>query len=203
MTSYKHHYVKCRVKIRYHFSFFLIQNVLEMKLFIQIILVMSLFLNVQSVFAEQCPKDDENRKAEIIDGVIKLDLNQTKECAEKGNIRAQKDLGIAYASGRFGIAQDLDEALKWEKKAALQGDPEAQYDVGLSYSVREDYEKAMEWYLKAAEQNYARAQLYIGMLYAYGNGVPRDVDKAIYWYRKAAANGNTSAQMVIANIDGK
>jgi TPR repeat protein len=174
-----------------------------MKFFIQIILAMYLFLNLQNIFAEQCPKDDENRTAEIIDGVIKLDLKLTKECAEKGNIRAQKDLGIAYASGRFGIAQDLDEALKWEIKAALQGDPEAQYDVGLSYSVRDDYKKAMEWYLKASEQNYAEAQLHIGMLYAYGNGVPRDVDKAIYWYRKAATNGNISAQMVIANIDEK
>ncbi len=117
-------------KIRYHFSFFLNQNVLEMKLFIQIILVMSLFLNVQSVFAEQCPKDDENRKAEIIDGVIKLDLNQTKECAEKGNIRAQKDLGIAYASGRFGIAQDLDEALKWEKKRLYKEIPKHNMMLG-------------------------------------------------------------------------
>lgn len=174
-----------------------------MRFFIQIFLAMYLLLNLQNVFAEQCPKDDENREAEIIDGVIKLDLKLTKECAEKGNIRAQKDLGITYASGRLGVSQDLDEALRWEKKAALQGDPEAQYDVGLSYEVRENYQKAMEWYLKASEQNYAKAQLYIGMLYAYGNGVPRDVDKAISWYRKAAANGNISAQMVIANIDGK
>ena len=134
-------------------------------------------MNLQGVnFKAEINPDDPNRcfveytsPGEVATGVssafpdyIKLDLNLTKECAEKGNIRAQKDLGIAYASGRFGIAQDFDEALKWEKKAALQGDPEAQYDVGLSYEVREDYEKAMEWYLKASEQNYARAQLYIG-----------------------------------------
>lgn len=174
-----------------------------MKFMIQTILIMYLSLNAQNVFAEQCPQSNENRTAAIIDGLIKLDLKLTKECAEKGNVRAQKDLAIAYASGRLGIAQDLDEALKWETKAALQGDPEAQYDVGLSYSVRGNYQKAMEWYLKASEQNYAQAQLYIGMLYAYGNGVPRDVDKAIYWYRKAAKNGNISAQMVIANIDQK
>ena len=105
-----------------------------MKLFIQIILAMSLFLNVQSVFAEQCPKDDENRKAEIIDGVIKLDLNLTKECAEKGNIRAQKDLGIAYASGRFGIAQDFDEALKWEKKRLYKEIPK--HNMMLGYLTK-------------------------------------------------------------------
>ena len=98
---------------------------------------------------------------------------------------------------------NLDEALKWEVKAALQGDPEAQYDVGLSYEIKEDYKKAMEWYLKASDQNYGVAQLYIGMLYANGKGVSRDVDTAIAWYRKAAENGNESAQMTLDTIESK
>lgn len=172
-----------------------------MKIFTQISLAICLFASSHHVLAQQCPENNENRTAEIIDGVIVLDIQLTKECAEKGNIHAQKDLAIAYSSGKYGIIQNLDEALKWETKAALQGDPEAQYSVGLSYEVREDYKYAMEWYLKASNQNYAKAQLYIGKLYAYGEGVSRDIDKAIYWYRKAAENGNISAQMIIASID--
>lgn len=174
-----------------------------MKFLSQMSLTICLLACLPNVFAEQCPKNDENRKAEIIDGVIKLDLKITRKCAEEGNIRAQKDLAVAYASGRFGIAQNLDEALKWEVKAALQGDPEAQYDVGLSYEIKEDYKKAMEWYLKASDQNYGVAQLYIGMLYANGKGVSRDVDTAIAWYRKAAENGNESAQMTLDTIESK
>ncbi|MCT9979005.1 hypothetical protein M2R48_11750 [Acinetobacter sp. I-MWF] len=46
-------------------------------------------------------KNDENGTAEIIDGVIILDFKLTKESAEKGNIRAQKDLALAYATGRY------------------------------------------------------------------------------------------------------
>lgn len=174
-----------------------------MKFLAQISLTICLFVYLPNVFAEECPKNDESRTAEIIDGIIILDLKLTKECAKKGNIRAQKDLALAYASGRYGIAQDRDESLKWEKKAALQGDPEAQFDVGLSYEIKEDYKKAMEWYLKASDQNYGQAQLYIGMLYAYGKGVSRDVDTAIAWYRKAAENGNISAQMTLDTIESK
>lgn len=39
-------------------------------------------------------------------------------------------LGLLYFFG-YGVLQDYDQALHWFKKAAFQGDPEAQYHIGM------------------------------------------------------------------------
>ena len=55
-----------------------------------------------------------------------------------------------------------DLALKYCQPAAEQGDPEAQYYLGLMYEMgfglKQDYFKAFELYQKAAEQGIAKAQ---------------------------------------------
>jgi TPR repeat protein len=38
-----------------------------------------------------------------------------------------------YRSGQ-GVPQDYTEAAKWYRKAAEQGDTEAQYNLGLAYT---------------------------------------------------------------------
>ena len=89
------------------------------------------------------------------------------------------------------------EASSWQK-AAEQGDPEAQYQLGRMYrdgtDVPQDYEKAAEWFRKAAEQGNADAQNDLGVLYELGNGVPQSYTEAANWYRKAAEQGNMYAQ---------
>ncbi|MDQ9009206.1 tetratricopeptide repeat protein [Acinetobacter gerneri] len=167
-----------------------------------ILLSVFLFLNsFSNIYAVNCPENIEERTYQLIDGDIKLDIEQTKLCTKQGNMRAQKDLALAYASGRLGLEQDFKQSFEWNYKAALQGDAEAQTELGKDFEngfgIQQDEQKAMYWYTKASDQNYGRAQLYIGMLYAYGKGVERDTDKAIAWYYKAAENGNTSAQMFV------
>lgn len=36
------------------------------------------------------------------------------------------NLGLCYASGIGGVKKDIDEAMKWVKKAAKQGNADAQ-----------------------------------------------------------------------------
>jgi TPR repeat protein len=60
-------------------------------------------------------------------------------------------------------ALDDDRAVfKAAKKAAKQGNVEAQSFLGLMYSeglgVAQDYKQAVYWYQKAADQGYAEAQ---------------------------------------------
>ena len=52
--------------------------------------------------------------------------------ADRGNSRAQYNLGSCYAKGE-GVAKDHKEAVKWWRLAAEQGDPYAQYNLGFSY----------------------------------------------------------------------
>ena len=60
---------------------------------------------------------------------------------------------------------DYSEAVKWYRKAAEQGNKQAQYNLGVCYEsgrgVPQDYSEAVKWYRKAAEQgvDYAKEQL--------------------------------------------
>jgi TPR repeat protein len=53
---------------------------------------------------------------------------------DNGDAFAQSALGFFYAEGR-GVPQDYVEAVKWFRKAAVQGDATAQYNVGLHTSA--------------------------------------------------------------------
>lgn len=85
------------------------------------------------------------------------------------------------------------QELHWRRKAAEQGNAEAQYMMGVLYHGK-DYAQAMMWFRKAADQGNAEAQLQIGGLYSSGRGVPQDDAQAASWFRKAADQGNVVSQ---------
>jgi TPR repeat protein len=53
-----------------------------------------------------------------------------------------------YYNGE-GVPQDYEEAIKWYRKAADQGDASAQFNLGVSYEygkgVPQDYVQAHKW----------------------------------------------------------
>lgn len=75
------------------------------------------------------------------------------ERAERGDIKAQYDLGNCYFYG-FGINKDYKEAVKWLRKAAEQGYAPAQNDLGHCYhvgaGVQRNHSEAVRWWNKAA-----------------------------------------------------
>ena len=56
----------------------------------------------------------------------------------------------------YGVTKDYEEAVKWYRKAAEQGNAIAQYNLGQNYrlgrGVSVDLTQAKYWYEKAAEQ---------------------------------------------------
>ena len=68
--------------------------------------------------------------------------------------------------------QDDRQAVSWYRKAAEQGDPDAQYNLGVRYDtargIEKDTQQAVAWYRKAADQGYARAQYSLGVKYDSG-----------------------------------
>ena len=90
------------------------------------------------------------------------------------------------------------------KRAAENGDVEAQYELGNMYSfgirVAKDDSEAAKWYRKAAEQGNVVAQRFLGYAYSNGEGVTQDKIEAIKWYRKAAEQGDDVAQRNLAII---
>ena len=108
-------------------------------------------------------------------------------------------LTILLASTAFA-APDFDET----KALADQGDVDAQYNLGVIYSiglgVPENDAEAVKWNRKAAEQGYAKAQYNLGVMYANGDGVPENDAEAVKWYRKAAEQGKADAQYNLGNM---
>ncbi len=83
------------------------------------------------------------------------------------------------------------------RKAAEQGNPDAQNRLGMLYSegrgVPQDYIQAKQWFDKAAEKGHPGAQVNLGTLYFHGNGAPESEQMALSWFRRAAAQGDALA----------
>ena len=130
-------------------------------------------------------------------------FEELKLAAERGDPKAQTDLGLIYDRGE-GVTQDHQEAFKWYTLAADQGYARAQYDIGASYDrgegVAQDHQEALKWYTLAADQGHVSAQYSIALLYANGEGVARDYQEALKWYTLAADQGYVKAQYNIAHI---
>ena len=122
---------------------------------------------------------------------------ELKANAEKGDAKAQYNLGVCYHEGQ-GVTKDYVEAVKWFRKAAEQGLADAQYALGAQYrtgiGVSKNQVEAVKWYRKAAEQNSAEAQYNLGICYAKGDGVKKDEVEAVNWFRKSAEQNNADAQ---------
>ena len=126
-----------------------------------------------------------------------VDLIRRVDEAQGGAPEAQRALGIQYYNGD-GVRSDHEEAARWLRKAAVQGDAVAQRYIGTLYysgdGVERSHSEAARWFRKAAEQGDGQAQRALGSLYSTGEGVPRDVAEATQWLRKAAEQRDVEAQ---------
>jgi len=91
------------------------------------------------------------------------------------------------------------QALRLWKSHAEEGNPEAQFILGVFYyrgnaGLGKDIIESVSWYRKAAEQGHMNAQYNLGILYATGNGLVLDPAVAIQWWRMAAVQGHVEAQ---------
>lgn len=120
--------------------------------------------------------------------------------AEQGDAESQCLLGECYYLGR-GVEKDTARAMEWLEKAALQGNRDAQYNLGALYEegVEADMDKASKWYRKAAEQGDVNAQYRLAKYLMRIAGTAEEVDQAIEWYRKAAEQGHSRAKKELRN----
>ena len=95
------------------------------------------------------------------------------------------------------------EAVKWNRKAAVQGHPDTQFRLGSCYEhlhLMQDPTEAVGWYRKAAAQGQIDAQVTLGQIYANGDLATEDVNEAMKWFRKAAEHGNADAQYELGKM---
>ena len=93
---------------------------------------------------------------------VPINLYYTFYGAEHGNPEKQNELGILYYKGDKGLKQDNNEAFKWFREGALQGDAMSQRNLGLMYEqgrgVPQNFPEARKWYQKALDNGYDDAK---------------------------------------------
>lgn len=122
--------------------------------------------------AEQGQPDAQRTLGDLYlegDGV---DRNLNEACswyfraAEQGDADAQYGWWSIYRDESFPGGRET--AVMFCRKAAEQGHPDAQADLGELYAsghlVERDWNEAVWWFLKAAEQGHPDAQLRVGVL---------------------------------------
>jgi len=126
-----------------------------------------------------------------------INLSHLKEDAYSGDRRSQLLLGSLYEDGKQGVHRNFPKAAKWYRRAAKQGYPQAQYNLGLLYEegkgMTKNYHKATQWYKRAAEKGLSEAQNNLAVLYILGKGVAKDKNRAENLFRRAAKQGNRNA----------
>lgn len=133
-------------------------------------------------------------------------VSDARAAAERGDARAQFQLGQAYFLGD-GEQRDHVAALAWYQRAADQGDVEAMAAIGLvhaigGHGVPEDEVLAAKWYRLAAERGSAQGQYNLGLMYLVGSaGTPADEAAASEWIGRAAAQGHSAAKFRLEQLE--
>lgn len=121
-------------------------------------------------------------------------VDWARKAAGGGIAPAQRFLGDRYLEGDV-LEQNDEQAERWYRLAAAQGDAEAKQMLadffseemrGLSLELRK--------MLRQAKRGDADAQYQMGERYSGGKGVKEDKAKAFHWYMLPAKNGHCAAQ---------
>lgn len=129
--------------------------------------------------------------------------------AEHGALASQRILSMYYSPtfpGERMVPPDENEALKWQRKMAEQGDLVAMYNVALAETnarkqqEEDELTKGFQTFLRRAHASDPEAQIKVGDCYRFGYGVGADLGQALEWYFNAAENGVPEAEMKAGEV---
>ncbi|HLP30813.1 MAG TPA: tetratricopeptide repeat protein, partial [Geothrix sp.] len=135
-------------------------------------------------------------------------VKRLQAAAAKDDANAQFVLGLCLQYGQ-GVTQSLEQARAMYEKAAGNGQPAAQFFLGMfllnsgSKEPESAAREAMAWLEKAALQKFHRANHQLADMYLNEVGVKRDVTKARDWLKKGSQNGDPVASYRLAIMNEK
>jgi TPR repeat protein len=129
--------------------------------------------------------------------------------ATQRNATIQQELRMAgdYLVGK-GVPKDLVQSAYWFKKAADQGDPGAQNELGYLYiwgaGVERDETQAFKWFARASGSGSQQAKLNLAVMYLKGMGVARDneMGRALLTELAEKRNGRAEAYLGVMYLRG-
>ena len=113
-------------------------------------------------------------------------------------------MGVKYRDG-LGCEQSHERSFEWFELAALEGDADAECNLGRCYeegwAVPQSYERAVEWYKKSMAKGNMYAQNNLGLCYEEGKGVSQNYQEARRLYKLAFAQGLDAATTGLARVE--
>ena len=130
------------------------------------------------------------------------DLKELQQAAEKGNAKAEAQLGEMLLRGE-GIAKDEARGVALLEKAARAGQSAAAFRIGMLLAggeagVASDPVRALDYFRAAAAGGEAEAFFNLGAAHAGGRGTRRSYAEALGWFilaRERGAGGDTEARL--------
>ncbi|TAJ24769.1 MAG: sel1 repeat family protein [Reyranella sp.] len=127
-----------------------------------------------------------------------------EKAAEKGNRRAQLNIGTMYYRGQ-GMPRDLIQSRAWLEKAAADGNVHAIYALGRAMAesappASADPARAADLFRQAAERGHMFAALRYGMALSDGAGVKKDQAAAQRWFVMAQQNGVPEGALAMGDM---
>lgn len=131
-------------------------------------------------------------------------LAEAEPAAEPTEAEAQFELGRRLMWGLDGTEKDERAGIEWLHKAAEQGHPRAQTQLGMAYQlgrgVDRDIDESVKWMRKAADQGVPKAQFELGVYYRDGKGVPNDPVLGMMWLILAQQKGGIAARVAAPGL---
>lgn len=84
------------------------------------------------------------------------------------------------------------------ERRSTEGDPAAQYSLGLNLLTKKDLIGAVELFQRASDSGLAAATFQLALAFERGSGVERNLGRALALHRAAAAAGHVRAQVHLA-----
>lgn len=122
-----------------------------------------------------------------------------KIAADRDHAEAQYKYALCFKDGK-GVEKNVQTAIEWLEKSALQGFEPAELDLGKYFAAKESQEeksKGMSLIKKAAEKNYPKAQYGYGLCLQHGTGVEIDKIESFKWIEKAANQNYPDAKAAL------
>jgi uncharacterized protein len=142
------------------------------------------------------PSAPYNRSLRLLDNDDAEAFRLNRIAAEDGMHDAVPAMGWFYLNG-FGVEADEDEAIRWYRRSARQGEPRAMFSLGYIAYIRREYSEALKWFERALGKNHHRSGFWIGKIYWRGQGVDRDRKRAQSYFAQAAQRKVVEAQRAI------
>jgi uncharacterized protein len=137
-----------------------------------------------------------NRSLRLIDNNDAEAFRLNQIAAEDGMHDAVLAMGWFYLNG-VGVKADKDEAIRWYRRSARQGEPRAMFSLGYIAYLRKDYSEALKWFEQALRKNHHRSGFWLGKMHWRGQSVDRDRKRAQSYFVQAAQKKVVEARRAI------